>query len=40
MAAEENIDWSECPLVEVNPRVQSGGPCAAWYADAGQRDYR
>ena len=26
MAAEENIDWSECPLVEVNPRVQSGAP--------------
>ena len=20
----ERIDWSECPLVEVNPRVQSG----------------
>ena len=26
MAAEERIDWSECPLVEVNPRVQSGAP--------------
>jgi uncharacterized protein (DUF433 family) len=26
VAAEENIDWSKCPLVEVNPRVQSGGP--------------
>jgi len=26
MAAEEKIDWSECPLVEVNPRVQSGAP--------------
>ena len=26
MAAEENIDWSECTLVEVNPRVQSGAP--------------
>lgn len=26
MAAEEHIDWSECPLVEVNPRVQSGAP--------------
>lgn len=26
MAAEEQIDWSECPLVEVNPRVLSGAP--------------
>jgi uncharacterized protein (DUF433 family) len=26
MAAEENIDWSQCPLVEVNPGVQSGTP--------------
>ena len=26
MAAEEQIDWSECPLVEVDPRVQSGAP--------------
>ncbi len=26
MAAEEQIDWSECPLVEVNPRVQGGAP--------------
>lgn len=26
MAAEENIDWSECPLVQVNPRVQGGYP--------------
>jgi uncharacterized protein (DUF433 family) len=26
MAAEENIDWSQCPLVEVNPGVQSGAP--------------
>jgi uncharacterized protein (DUF433 family) len=26
MAAEEKIDWSQCPLVEVNPRVQSGAP--------------
>lgn len=24
MAAEEQIDWSACLLVEVNPRVQSG----------------
>jgi len=24
IAAEEQIDWSECPLVEVNPKVQSG----------------
>jgi len=22
----EYIDWSECPLVEVNPRVQAGAP--------------
>jgi uncharacterized protein (DUF433 family) len=26
MATEEKIEWSECPLVEVNPRVQSGAP--------------
>jgi uncharacterized protein (DUF433 family) len=26
MPAEEKIDWSQCPLVEVNPRVQSGAP--------------
>jgi len=26
MAKEEKIDWSECPLVEANPRVQSGAP--------------
>lgn len=26
MAADEKIDWSQCPLVEVNPRVQSGAP--------------
>ena len=26
MAAEEKVDWSECPLVEVNPRVQGGAP--------------
>ena len=26
MASQEKIDWSECPLVEVNPRVQSGVP--------------
>ena len=23
---QEKIDWSECPLVEVNPLVQSGAP--------------
>jgi uncharacterized protein (DUF433 family) len=23
---EERIDWSQCPLVEMNPRVQSGAP--------------
>lgn len=26
MAVCEQIDWSQCPLVEVNPRVQSGAP--------------
>ena len=26
MASEEQIDWSQCPLVEVNPRVQGGAP--------------
>jgi uncharacterized protein (DUF433 family) len=26
VAAKEQIDWSECPLVEVNPRVQSCAP--------------
>lgn len=26
MAAEETVDWSACPLVEVNPRVHSGAP--------------
>lgn len=26
MASDEKIDWSQCPLVEVNPRVQSGMP--------------
>ena len=26
MAAKEVIDWSECPLVEVKPGVQSGTP--------------
>ena len=26
MAGEGQIDWSQCPLVEVNPRVQSGAP--------------
>lgn len=24
--ARDNIDWSECPLVEVKPGVQSGAP--------------
>jgi uncharacterized protein (DUF433 family) len=23
---EERIDWSQCPLVEMNARVQSGAP--------------
>jgi uncharacterized protein (DUF433 family) len=26
MASHEKIDWSECPLVEINPGVQSGAP--------------
>jgi uncharacterized protein (DUF433 family) len=26
MAIEEKIDWSECPIVEVKPGVQSGAP--------------
>ena len=26
MPAAEQIDWSQSPLVEVNPRVQSGAP--------------
>ena len=26
MATKEQIDWSECPLVEVKPGVQSGAP--------------
>jgi uncharacterized protein (DUF433 family) len=26
MATHENIDWSECPIVEVKPNVQSGAP--------------
>ena len=26
MAMTEQIDWSDCPLVEANPRVQSGAP--------------
>lgn len=26
VAPNTNIDWSQCPLVEVNARVQSGEP--------------
>ena len=26
MATKEKIDWSECPLVETKPGVQSGVP--------------
>lgn len=26
MSASEQIDWSQCLLVEVNPQVQSGAP--------------
>ena len=26
MAQEEKIDWSNCPLVEINPLIHSGAP--------------
>jgi uncharacterized protein (DUF433 family) len=26
MATQEQIDWTDCPLVEVKPGVQSGAP--------------
>ncbi len=26
MSAEEKIDWSQCPLVEINSQIQSGAP--------------
>jgi len=26
MATQDKIDWSECPLVEIKPGVQSGAP--------------
>ncbi|HWZ45231.1 MAG TPA: DUF433 domain-containing protein [Candidatus Saccharimonadales bacterium] len=26
MTPEEIIDWSQCPLVETNPRILSGAP--------------
>jgi uncharacterized protein (DUF433 family) len=26
MATQDRVDWSECPLVEVKPGVQSGAP--------------
>jgi uncharacterized protein (DUF433 family) len=26
MPLQENIDWSQCPLVEVKPGVQGGAP--------------
>ena len=26
MVRNETVDWSECPLVEVKPGVQSGAP--------------
>ena len=26
MKTHENVDWSECPLMEVKPNVQSGSP--------------
>jgi len=26
MTSPDSVDWSECALVEVNPRIQSGAP--------------
>jgi uncharacterized protein (DUF433 family) len=26
MAVKEQIDWEQCPLVEVNPNIHSGAP--------------
>ena len=26
MSIVEKIDWSECPLVEIDPEIQSGAP--------------
>ncbi len=26
MTTNERIDWSECPLIEIKPGVQSGAP--------------
>jgi len=26
MSAIVQVDWSQCPLVSVNPRIQSGAP--------------
>jgi uncharacterized protein (DUF433 family) len=26
MTSTDSVDWSECALVEVNPRIQSGAP--------------
>ena len=26
MATKDNIDWADCPFVEVKPGVQSGAP--------------
>jgi uncharacterized protein (DUF433 family) len=26
VSSDEKIDWSECPLVEIKPGVQSGAP--------------
>jgi uncharacterized protein (DUF433 family) len=26
MATQDRIDWSQCPLVEIKPAVQSGAP--------------
>jgi uncharacterized protein (DUF433 family) len=26
MATKQKIDWSDCPLVEIKPGVQSGAP--------------
>jgi len=26
MGTEDPVDWSQCPLVEIDPRVHSGAP--------------
>ena len=34
------VDWSQCPLVEANPRVQSGVPVWRGHAGTGPSDCR